>query len=241
MEAPIDQSAVDSATTSTTPVSDITLFYRMAQDSDLPQLIRYREECGWGVGFLKETWQDPNVPLCIFMAEINGETVDIGMGGWILEQPGAASKKDGWVKLCTSLQVDGSNNPSAKLPTPFLLRWSLLSVRRAHDILASLFILKKYQKFGYGRLALNFLEKLAVDLYGAKVITLDTAAYECTWSEDGKIATDNIGEESNNSKMYKRRGYVQYKDPVPSYPFPRPDDPDYKIHSVYFKKVVQAD
>lgn len=68
-----------------TPASDVS--YRIATDADLPLLVSYREECGWGKDALLAAWTDPDRVYCVLTANIDGETTDVGMGCWYLHQP----------------------------------------------------------------------------------------------------------------------------------------------------------
>lgn len=63
------------------------LDYRIASDSDLDLLCQYRRECGWGEDALKKNWKDPDRIFCVFVAEVEGEKRDVGMGCWYLHQP----------------------------------------------------------------------------------------------------------------------------------------------------------
>lgn len=61
--------------------------HRIAKSEDLPLLIRYREECGWGVPAVLKGMKDPDRIYCIFRSEIDGQIEDVGMGCWYLHQP----------------------------------------------------------------------------------------------------------------------------------------------------------
>jgi hypothetical protein len=63
------------------------LEYRIAGDDDLPLLLQYRRECGWGEEAVKLSWTDPDRIYCILEANIDGDKQDIGMGCWYLHQP----------------------------------------------------------------------------------------------------------------------------------------------------------
>jgi len=63
------------------------LDYRIARDEDLPLLLQYRRECGWGEEALKKNWTDPDRIYCVLQADVDGEKQDIGMGCWYLHQP----------------------------------------------------------------------------------------------------------------------------------------------------------
>lgn len=127
----------------------------------------------------------------------------------------------------------------------------------------SLFISKSFQGLGIGRLAMDLLEKLAVDLFQARVITLDTAAYEVVRTTDGPewAWVELAGQESRNSLWYKKRGFEAYgvsplppglsaclgrvscwmltgQDIVPL--FQDPKKPEVKFHAAFLKKTVQT-
>lgn len=77
-----------------------TLSYRLVTEDDFDLLLRYRQECGWGEDRLRERWMKSDYPLCVFVLQLpDGSEQDVGMGGWLLEEEGHASKRDGWVKL----------------------------------------------------------------------------------------------------------------------------------------------
>ena len=63
------------------------LGYRIVTDSDLPLLLRYRQECGWGEEAVKKNWNDPDRIYCVFESVVEGEKQDVGMGCWYLHQP----------------------------------------------------------------------------------------------------------------------------------------------------------
>jgi hypothetical protein len=63
------------------------LGYRIVTDADLPLLLRYRQECGWGEEAVKKNWNDPDRIYCVFESIIDGEKQDVGMGCWYLHQP----------------------------------------------------------------------------------------------------------------------------------------------------------
>jgi hypothetical protein len=63
------------------------LGYRIVTDADLPLLLRYRQECGWGEEAVKKNWNDPDRIYCVFESIIEGEKQDVGMGCWYLHQP----------------------------------------------------------------------------------------------------------------------------------------------------------
>jgi hypothetical protein len=64
-----------------------SLAFRPAKEADFDQLYQYRIQCGWGEARLKDHWQHPDRPLCIFYLVLDGKQTDIGMGGWILDVP----------------------------------------------------------------------------------------------------------------------------------------------------------
>jgi hypothetical protein len=77
---------------------------------------------------------------------------------------------------------------------------------------ASLFIDTSFQRLGLGRLAIGLLEELAVELFHAKVLTLDTTAYHVARSgefPDWKYV-EVVSQPSNNSLWYKKLGYEAY-------------------------------
>jgi hypothetical protein len=63
------------------------LDYRIAKDADLPLLLQYRRECGWGEAAVQKNWTDPDRIYCVFEATIEGDRQDVGMGCWYLHQP----------------------------------------------------------------------------------------------------------------------------------------------------------
>jgi hypothetical protein len=63
------------------------LDYRIVTDDDLPLLLQYRQECGWGEEAVKKNWNDPDRIYCVFESVIEGEKQDVGMGCWYLHQP----------------------------------------------------------------------------------------------------------------------------------------------------------
>jgi hypothetical protein len=80
------------------------LSYRLAQSEDLPLLLQYRKECGWGEEKLRKGWIDPDRVFCIFTLDQDGSgtTVDIGMATWVLEMKDdleTACKSTGTVHL----------------------------------------------------------------------------------------------------------------------------------------------
>ena len=95
--------------TSITPEERASLGYRSVTADDYDQLFQYRLQCGWGEARLKEYWQHPDRPLCIFYITVDGEQRDIGMGGWILDVPGdpvIASRENKIVELSASTRLD---------------------------------------------------------------------------------------------------------------------------------------
>jgi hypothetical protein len=85
-------------------------------------------------------------------------------------------------------------------------------VSRADAHAAALFIDTSFQRLGLGSLALRLLEQLAVDLFDARVVTLDAAAYHIARSgefPDWKYV-EMAPQESSNSLWYKKLGYEPY-------------------------------
>lgn len=65
----------------------LRLTYRPAQPDDLELLRSYRVECTWGLDRLMDRWLDPDRPLCVLTVQQDGVAKDVGMGGWVLEDP----------------------------------------------------------------------------------------------------------------------------------------------------------
>lgn len=87
------------------------LSYRLAEtDRDYDLLHDMRLECGWGADRLMAYRADPDRVLCILsMQAADYETVDVGMGGWVLDMPKnqqTASREQGIVYL-SECQVQG--------------------------------------------------------------------------------------------------------------------------------------
>lgn len=61
--------------------------YRIAKEADLPLLLAYRDECGWGRAAVQKGFYDPDRIYCVFSAEIDGKMEDVGMGCWYMNQP----------------------------------------------------------------------------------------------------------------------------------------------------------
>lgn len=76
---------------------------------DRELLLSFREECGWGMDKIKESWGDPTRPLCIFFisprVKDRDEVEDVGMGGWILES--WISRRIGKLRVNHMGQSDG--------------------------------------------------------------------------------------------------------------------------------------
>ena len=159
------------------------LRFRIAQGDDLNLLRRFRIECGWGEQRLEQYWGNPDRPLCVFTL---GDE-DVGMGGWLLElpDPNAASRSTGAVQIST-----------------FLSAFSILTT-------GGLFIRKKYQSAGLGTQAMDLLENAAVEVYGARTLTLETTAFVIV-TEDG-VDIERFDEPSKQSLWYEKRGYRVYK------------------------------
>ncbi len=75
---------------------------------------------------------------------------------------------------------------------------------------ASLFIRNKFQNLGLGTLAMDILERIAVDRYNAKWITLDTSAHQNFTSEDGELH-ERFDTEGRSIAWYRSRGYERYR------------------------------
>lgn len=58
---------------------------------------------------------------------------------------------------------------------------------------------------------MDILERVAMDTFGAKAVTLDTCAYYTVYSEDLSTAVEHIGRLGKSVGWYQRRGYEQYK------------------------------
>ncbi|WWD19939.1 hypothetical protein CI109_104411 [Kwoniella shandongensis] len=72
------------------------LSYRVARPEDYPLLVQLRVECNWGVPDLERGWTNPNRVYCVFeLASEEGESEDVGMGCWVLEEdePDVASRQ----------------------------------------------------------------------------------------------------------------------------------------------------
>lgn len=76
--------------------------------------------------------------------------------------------------------------------------------------LASLFIRREFQGFGLGKQAMDLLERIAKEEFGARWITLDTWAYFAEPKEDG-IYYEDQSRPGVNIAYYNTRGYVQFK------------------------------
>lgn len=83
----------------------------MCTPADVPQLIALRRKCGWGWEYLEEHGLNPDEPLCILVAEIDGRDTDIGMLGWAFQQSDArsASRERGRVALSQSSTFPGGD------------------------------------------------------------------------------------------------------------------------------------
>lgn len=109
------------------------------------------------------------------------------------------------MRRIVSLAIDPTNDT---LSPRHLL--DLATCADAHA--ASLFIDTSFQRLGLGRLAIGLLEELAVELFHAKVLTLDTTAYHVARSgeyPDWKYV-EVVSQPSNNSLWYKKLGYEPY-------------------------------
>lgn len=61
---------------------------------------------------------------------------------------------------------------------------------------------------------MDLLERIAIETYGAKAITLDTTAHHCDWVEDdlrGRWTKEDFKRPGKSVGWYKRRGYEQYR------------------------------
>ncbi|WVQ96908.1 hypothetical protein IAU59_004016 [Kwoniella sp. CBS 9459] len=101
--------------------------------------------------------------------------------------------------------------------------------------IASLFIRRQFQRSGFGSKAMDLLEQEAVDKYGAEWITLDTTAYY-TEQTDGKHFVEDMTRPGKSIGWYKSRGFVEFKDPKPSFPHGTPDNPDRLLWAAYLRK-----
>ena len=104
------------------------LYLRLANQQDLPLLRDMRKECGWGVEKLEKQFGSDDWSFCIFLKEIGGETHEVGMGGWCLDNPrdqGLASRLDRTVYLSESIVLDSSL--TAELRSSFGISTSALA------------------------------------------------------------------------------------------------------------------
>ncbi|WVW83492.1 hypothetical protein I302_105513 [Kwoniella bestiolae CBS 10118] len=111
------------------------------------------------------------------------------------------------------------------------------SRQRGIVYISSLFIRKAYQAGGLGTKAIDLLEKAAVEVYGAKVITLDTTAYFTYVDEEGWLVED-FNRRGRAVAWYEKRGYREYRDPEPTFPHASRTDPDRKLQAVFMRKSV---
>lgn len=70
-----------------------------------------------------------------------------------------------------------------------------------------LFIREKFQGLGYGKTAMDMMERLAVDLYGAKHITLDTASYFCYKDPTDTYYIEDKTRRGRTCYWYEAQGY----------------------------------
>ncbi|WWC69762.1 uncharacterized protein I206_103705 [Kwoniella pini CBS 10737] len=112
---------------------------------------------------------------------------------------------------------------------------------RKHRIvyLSSLFIRKAYQASGLGSRAVDILEKVAIEIYNAKTLTLDTTAYHTYIDEDGWLIEDTE-RQGKNWSWYERRGYREYREPRPQFPHPSATDPGRKLQGVFLRRHVTS-
>jgi GNAT superfamily N-acetyltransferase len=76
-------------------------------------------------------------------------------------------------------------------------------------MVASLYIRDQYQGRGYGKLAMDLLERVAAERYNAEWITLDTTAYLTT--REGKYVVEDKTRPGRTIAWYEARGYRQFK------------------------------
>jgi len=76
---------------------------------------------------------------------------------------------------------------------------------------ASLFIPVKFQGSGTGTKALQLLERVSVERFGAKVVTLDTLAYVIIESECKTYHLEDTNVPSRNVGWYGRKGYRKFR------------------------------
>ncbi|ORX38649.1 hypothetical protein BD324DRAFT_621787 [Kockovaella imperatae] len=182
------------------------LSLRRATKADLDILTDMRKECGWG-------WE---------------------------KLPARVEKNRDWILCVFTKEVDG------EIRDVGMGGWGLdwpeypFMASRADKVvyLTSLFIRHAYQGLGLGGTAMDLLEREARDTFGGQVVTLDTARYAYDSRRDLQVGHDSNDREkvSSNLSWYVRRGYEEFRDPVPLFPDPRPDDPDYKIVAAFLRK-----
>jgi hypothetical protein len=173
------------------------LDYRIASDSDLDLLCQYRRECGWGEDALKKNWTDPDRIFCVFVAEVEGEKRDVGMGCWYLHQP-------------DDLELASHETKTVHLGTcPHSVSTGM--GQRLTDSIASLFIRHQYQGLQFGTQALRILEQVAVERYGAVSVTLDTTAYLVTRSPCGTHHVEDFSKPNRTVAWYAAKGYSQFR------------------------------
>lgn len=223
------------------------LTYRLAADSDFPTLMQYRRECGWGEQDLEQHWNDPDRVYCVFAAVIDGELQDVGMGCWYLnmpEDPELANREARVIRICMS-----RNRVRVR---SVLDRWLT-----GHSI-AALFIRQIYQGRSFGARALEILEHVAVERYGAVKVTLDTAAYTTSLHALGH-RIEHFDKSNRTIAWYEAKGYRQFRvGPEiacaprvhvsgglantsrqanrPKYPEPTPEDKNYLLTATFLDK-----
>jgi GNAT superfamily N-acetyltransferase len=76
------------------------------------------------------------------------------------------------------------------------------------SVIASLFITPAYQNLGLGKLCLDLLEKLAIDEFNAKWLTLDTRVHGSVGGVPEGRDDDRV--EATTLAWYRRRGYEEF-------------------------------
>lgn len=98
---------------------------------------------------------------------------------------------------------------------------------------------------------MDLLEKVAVELYGAQTLTVETTAYASEMING--VFTEIIGQPSKQIQWYRRRGYQVYRvcGPTaglissslwqpnqPKYPAPTAEQPDRQLVATFLKKYI---
>ena len=81
------------------------------------------------------------------------------------------------------------------------------------EVLASLFIRRQYQGLGYGSEAMDLLERVARDKFGARWVTLDTQAHRID-RLDG-FAVEDPTRPGHSLGWYRKRGYEEFQVCIP--------------------------